>query len=328
LDDLQKLYGLDGKMLKKLKKKRKKRKKGQKGIKFDKSKDSQMLGVQHFKTNNSNLDTQFLKDQVKSLEDKQNKLLITDIPPNMVNNKLLMDLKQDNDSIKKNMNIMYKQAEDTFYYLYDSIGDFSNNNKPTNYDEQEQKERVKNNLTDPLIYTLVGDYTVNTRDSIGDFSSNNNLSDPNQKEEDNQTNNRLSQISGEIETPSIFTDTELSSLFYDVNTSNVMPSITEDPPEDIKESITEETLSFSSKKDRVTSEKNVFSDETPFIEPQEEILNDQVIDKPPFVPPERKIRENGNSYKARVEYFRKLYYGEPVTEYSIRRYGKNPESII
>ena len=42
---------------------------------------------------------------------------------------------------------MYKQAEDTFKYLYDSIGDFSNYNKPTNYDEQEQKERVKNNLT-------------------------------------------------------------------------------------------------------------------------------------------------------------------------------------
>ena len=309
LDDLQKLYGLDGKLLKKLKKKRKKRKKGQKGIKFDKIKDSQMPGVQYFKTNNSNLDTQFLKDQIKSLEDKQNKLLITNVQPNMVNNNnLLMDLKQDNDSIKKNMNIMYKQAEDTFKYLYDSIGDFSNYNKPTNYDEQEQKERVKNNLTNPNYdYTLVGDYTVNTRDSIGDFSSNNNLSDPNQKEEDNQTNNRLSQISGEIETPSIFTETELSSLFYGDNTSNVMPSITEDPPEDIKESITEET---------------------PFIEPQEEILNDQVIDKPPFIPPERRTRENGNTYNARVEHFRKLYYGEPVTEYSIRRYGKNPESIV
>ena len=102
LDDLQKLYGLDGKLLKKLKKKRKKRKKGQKGVKFDKIKDSQMPGVQYFKTNNSNLDTQFLKDQIKSIEDKQNKLLITDVQPNMVNNNnLLMDLKQDNDSIKK-----------------------------------------------------------------------------------------------------------------------------------------------------------------------------------------------------------------------------------
>ena len=40
LDDLQKLYGLDGKLLKKLKKKRKKRKKGQKSIKFDKSRIS------------------------------------------------------------------------------------------------------------------------------------------------------------------------------------------------------------------------------------------------------------------------------------------------
>jgi len=316
LDDLQKLYGLDGKFLKKLKKKRKKRKKGQKGIKFDKIKDSQMPGVQYFKTNNSNLDTQFLKDQVKSIEDKQNRLLITDVQPNMVNNNnLLMDLKQDNDNIKKSMNIMYKQAEDTFNYLYDSIGDFSNNNKPTNYDEQEQKERVKNNLTDPNYdYTLIGDYTVNTRDSIGDFSSNNSLSDPNEQEEDKQTNNRLSQISGEIEDNSLFFEADYSPLFYDGNTSNVMQPIAEeekqvneDPPEDIKESITEETQ---------------------FIEPQEEISNDQVIDKPPFVPPVRQTRENGNTYNARVEYFRKLYYGEPVTEYSIRRYGKNPESIV
>ena len=313
LDDLQKLYGLDGKLLKKLKKKRRKRKKGQKSIKFDKIKDSQMPGVQYLKSNSSNSDTQFLKDQVKSLEDKQNKLLITNVQPNMVNNNnLLMDLKQDNDNIKKAMNIMYKQAGDTFNYLYDSIGDFSNNNKPTNYDEQEQKERVNNNLTDPNYdYTLVGDYTVNTRDSIGDFSSNNNLSDPNEQEEDKQTNNRLSQISGEIEDNSLLFEADYSPLFYDVNTSNIMQTmaeeekqVNEDPPE---ANITEET---------------------PFIEPQEEILNDSVIDKPPFVPPVRQTRENGNTYKARIEYFRKLYYGEPVTEYSIRRYGKNPESIV
>ena len=42
LDDLNKLYGLDGKLLKKLKKKRKKRK-VQKGIKFEKIKDSSQI---------------------------------------------------------------------------------------------------------------------------------------------------------------------------------------------------------------------------------------------------------------------------------------------
>ena len=66
LDDLNKLYGLDGKLLKKLKKKKRKRK-SQKGIKFEKIKDSsQMPGVQYF-TNNSNMDTQLLKDQIKKL---------------------------------------------------------------------------------------------------------------------------------------------------------------------------------------------------------------------------------------------------------------------
>ena len=66
LDDLQKLYGISPKLLKKLKKKRKKRK-SQKGIKFEKIKDSsQMPGVQYF-NNNSNMDTQLLKDQIKKL---------------------------------------------------------------------------------------------------------------------------------------------------------------------------------------------------------------------------------------------------------------------
>ena len=124
LDDLQKLYGLSPKLLKKLKKKRKKRKKGQKGIKFDKIKDSQMPGVQYFKTNNSNLDTQFLKDQIKSIEDKQNKLLITDIQPNMVNNnKLLMDLKQDNENIKSGLRKMYNDAGSSYNYTYDAINE-------------------------------------------------------------------------------------------------------------------------------------------------------------------------------------------------------------
>ena len=123
LDDLQKLYGLSPKLLKKLKKKRKRRKKGQKGIKFDKIKDSQMPGVQYFKTNNSNLDTHFLKDQVKSIEDKQNKLLITDVQPNMVNNKLLMDLKQENENIKSGVRKMYNEAGSSYNYTYDAINE-------------------------------------------------------------------------------------------------------------------------------------------------------------------------------------------------------------
>ena len=111
MDDLQKLYGISPKLLKKLKKKRKKMKKAQKGIKFEKIKDSsQMPGVQYLNNNASNSDTQFLKDQIKSLQDKQekqNKLLITDVQPNLVNNKLLIDLKQDNEKIKQGVIKMY-----------------------------------------------------------------------------------------------------------------------------------------------------------------------------------------------------------------------------
>ena len=55
----------------------------------------------------------------------------------------------------------------------------------------------------------------------------------------------------------------------------------------------------------------------------EEIISEPVVDKPPFVPPEKKKGEHKTAYKARVEYFRKLYEGEEVSEYSMRRYGKN-----
>jgi hypothetical protein len=55
----------------------------------------------------------------------------------------------------------------------------------------------------------------------------------------------------------------------------------------------------------------------------EEIISEPVVDKPPFVPPEKNKGEHKTAYKARVEYFRKLYEGEEVSEYSMRRYGKN-----
>jgi hypothetical protein len=57
----------------------------------------------------------------------------------------------------------------------------------------------------------------------------------------------------------------------------------------------------------------------------EEIITEPVIDKPPFVAPKRKHKENLHAYRARTEYFRKLYDGERVSEYSMRRYGTNPD---
>ena len=290
LDDLQKLYGLSPKLLKKLKKKRKKRKKGQKGIKFDKIKDSQMPGVQYqsFKNNNSNLDTQFLKDQIKSILDKHNKLLITDVQPNMVNNKLLMDLKQDNEKITSGLVKMYNDAGSSYNYTYDAINDL-----------QSSIKSIKNNLTNPF-YKKDGNFNVNRQDNVGDFSSNNNLSDPNQKEEDKQTYNRLSQISEEIETPPLSTNIDLNSLFYD-EVPDVMQPITEqDKPEVITENITED-----------------LPDETAsFIEEEKEIIND----KPEFVKPERQLGEDGRTYNGRVEYERKNFYGQPIRSEQRRRY--------
>lgn len=299
LDDLNKLYGLDGKLLKKLKKKRKKRKKTQKGIKFEKIKDSsQMPGVQYFTNNASNSDTQYLKDQIKSLQDKQekqNKLLITDVQPNLVNNRLLTDLKQDNENIKNAMNIMYKQAGETFNYLYDSIEDFSNNK---------------------------GGFTVNYNDNIGDFSNLPNWTDPKETDEKKQTNNTLSNKSESYETPYYIPRVDINSYFYDDNTSGVMEPNTEE--KQVNDDQQPDDIIEETKEDIIEDTK----EETPFIEPQKEIISDPFTDKPPFVPPAREKDEHPATYKARVEFLRKLYYGLPITDYSYTRWRKKLGNIV
>jgi hypothetical protein len=313
LDDLQKLYGLDGKLLKKLKKKRKKRKKGQKGIKFDKIKDSQMPGVQYLNNNASNSDTQYLKDQIKKLEDKQekqNKLLITDIQPNLVNNKLLMGLKQDNEKVKQGVVKMYAEASDTFNYIYDQF--------------EELKKKGNNNAG----------YTVNYNDNIGDFSNLPNWSNPKETDEKKRTDNSLNKKSESIETPDYFPDVDLNELFYGDNTSDVMEPITEDKPvndDQQPEDITNDTI------DETQEEKEIINDivvnEPPsFIKEEKEIISDPVVeDKPkikkkkkPFKPPPRIAGEHGNAYNPRVEHFRKVYDGEYVTEWAHKRYGTKP----
>ena len=298
LDDLNKLYGLDGKLLKKLKKKRKKRKKTQKGIKFEKIKDSsQMPGVQYF-TNNSNMDTQFLKDQIKKLEDKQNKLLITDMQPNLVNNRLLMDLKEDNKNIKSDMLKIYGDASNTFNFIYDQFEELKSNNN--------------------------AGYTVNYNDNIGDFSNNPNWTNPKVTDENKQINNTLSQKSESYETTDYVPDVDLNELFYGDNTSDVMePPTYDQQPEDIPEQ-------FIESQEEMISDPVIENQQPPFIEEEE----DEIIDEPPkikkkkkkpFKPPPKDMREHGNAYNARVEHFRKIYNGEEVTEWAIRRYRKNPD---
>jgi hypothetical protein len=307
LDDLNKLYGLDGKLLKKLKKKRKKRK-SQKGIKFEKIKDSsQMPGVQYF-NNNSNMDTQFLKDQIKSLQDKQNKLLITDMQPNLVNNRLLMDLKQDNEKVKQGMVKMYTDASDTFNYIYDQFEELKSNNK--------------NNDA----------FTVNYNDNIGDFSNSPNWTDPKKIDEEKQTYNTLSQKSESYRTPDYlpYSD-DLSSLFYDDNTSDVMVPPTEDKPvnDDQQPEIIKDDTIDETQEEMISGP---VIEPPPFIEEEKEIISDPVVEDKPkikkkkksFKPPQRIAGEHGNAYNARVEHFRKVHDGEEVTEWAIKRYGKIP----
>ena len=51
-------------------------------------------------------------------------------------------------------------------------------------------------------------------------------------------------------------------------------------------------------------------------------------EKPIFTPPERKRNEHKATYKARVEYERAKFYGEPVSDYSRRRYERKPGNIV
>ena len=137
-----------------------------------------------------------------------------------------------------------------------------------------------------------------------------NWSNPKVTDENKQINNTLSQKSESYETTDYFPDVDLNELFYGDNTSDVMVPPTEDKPvnDDQQPEVIPEDI----------------TDEPQFIEPPEEIISDPVVDKPPFVPPERKHKENLHLYNARTEYFRKLYYGKAVSDYSIQRYGKDP----
>ena len=77
----------------------------------------------------------------------------------------------------------------------------------------------------------------------------------------------------------------------------------------------------------------VVDEPPPFIEEEKEIISDPVVEEPPkikkkkkkpFKPPPKIAGEHGNAYNARIEHFRKVYDGEEVTEWAIKRYGTNP----
>lgn len=322
LDDLRKLYDIDPKLIKKIKKKRKRRRKLKKklgeSIKFDKIKDGPMMGVKYFNqplTRNSSTidvrDAEILRDQIKAIKDKPNPLLITDVPPNLVGNDNLL---KEIENIKKGINIMYKEGAETFNYLFDNIGDVTYKNKPINYDELNVNERVNNNLTNPVYdYTYNGDGLSIYTDNVGDFTNTNTFNDPTEKEEEKQIKNSLSQISGSIETPSFVPNIELNTLFYQDQPDIIQPI--EQPSEQSTEQITEQS----------TDQQSEQSIEQPIEQVIEENNPPQILT---FIPPERKRNEHKATYKARVEYERAKFYGEPVSEYSRRRYERKSENIV
>jgi hypothetical protein len=327
LDDLKKLYDIDPKLIKKIKKKRKRRKKLKKklgeSIKFDKIKEGPMMGVQYFNqplTRNTSTidvrDAQLLKEELKAIKDKPNPLMITDIPPNLVNNNEIIKRIEDIDkNLKLGINTLAKEGAEAFNYLFDVYGDITYKNKPIDYEELDRNEKVNNNLTKPIIYDDdISVYTVDTEDNIGDFSNKNMFIDPVKKEEEKQTKNSLSQISGSIEAPLFESDIETNPLFYQEQ-SEVL-----EPIEQPVERTTEQTIVQSI----VKPIEETIVEENKEITPTDQSFEEE---KPIFIPPPRLKNEHKAKYDARTEYQRKLFYGLPVTNYSQKRYGKK-ENIL
>ena len=74
----------------------------------------------------------------------------------------------------------------------------------------------------------------------------------------------------------------------------------------------------------------IAEEDTPeFVEPQEkpfiESEKEMVDDKLEFVPPERQPGEDGRTFKGRVQYERKKFYGQPIRSDQRRRYEQISE---
>ena len=164
LSELSKLYKIDKgvlkaiikKVSKKSKKKKAKRKAKSQTIKFDKKKEQEDNQVRYsygptplpVKANNSVIDirdAQILLEKINDLK-ANNKLLLTDVLPNLVNNSDAKTLDLYNKMGNK-VNTLAAGAAQKFNYLFDDVGDWKETRQMLNPVEIEQKKYESNQLS-------------------------------------------------------------------------------------------------------------------------------------------------------------------------------------
>ena len=164
LSELSKLYKIDKgvlkaiikKVSKKSKKKKAKRAKAKsQTIKFDKKKEQEdntiryMYGPTPFPTNNNNSnitirDGQIMSEQINDLK-ANNKLLMTDVLPNLVNYSDTKTLDFYN-KIDNKVNTLASSAKQNLNYLLDDVGDWKETRKLVDQVKADQKKYENNQL--------------------------------------------------------------------------------------------------------------------------------------------------------------------------------------
>ena len=164
ISELSKLYKIDKgvlkaiikKVSKKAKKKKAKRKAKSQTIKFDKKKEQEDNQVRYsygpapfpVKNNNSVIDirdAQILNEKINDLK-ANNKLLLTDVLPNLVNNSDTKTLDLYNKMDKK-VNTLAAGAAQKFNYLFDDVGDWKETRPMLNPVIIEQQKYESNQLS-------------------------------------------------------------------------------------------------------------------------------------------------------------------------------------
>jgi hypothetical protein len=317
LDDLEKLYGIDKKIMKKIKKKQKKRRKKNK-MKLRKDRTTQetnqynlpqqmMNGISYkynIPTPNTSLidnrEAQMIKEQIETLK-KNNRLQIADVPENFVNNQFNKQILDELDNVKIGMKKIRQDGAETFNYLFDNIGDFGNQpinfRNPDDIDEEKSGGNRIANLSS-LMYI--------------------------------PPENKSETIPQPFLTPrSDFYQDPPETIEPTTEPENVEPE-NDDTYGEI--TIRDDDSGFSQQVDDASQFAGTDSNrdiESVFTDP--DILLEQVANpptqsnpptqpKPPFIKPPREVGEPLRTYNSRVKYVRKVYDEEFITPYLRKRW--------
>ena len=311
LDDLNKLYGIDEHIIKKIKKRQKKRRNRRRRIDkaFNRGKNKQIVNnnaavsssqtrqnmndityTYGFPSHNNNTslidnrDAQMIKEQINALKKNQNKLLITDMRANLVNNPSNQQILDELAGVKSGMRKLYKDGTDTFNYLFDNIGDFHQVSSFKNPVEEEEERQTENRLSS-LSYQY---------------------EQPEEIEMVNMSNPLFYD-----ERPSTFDETSATVE----EKSNEPTIINEDNLIVPSDNASYGSMTFRDDRSGESIPENISYGENSLRDDDMSVLSEEV-----FVIPPRLQGESMRTYKSRVEYLRRKHNGDTITYYQKRRW--------